>query len=169
MPPPPGMDLGPEPPEPPRKLPDGFALRVRLTRNVPMIIGLGFTLIGGFMTVAMISVKTWAALFPAFFLLGGLGMLKMGFQEGARVLDAFRHGRAVRGKAASVREDKQTTVNGRHPWEIIYTFEAEGHPYEGKVTTFEAATANRFYGGPPVWVLVMENNPERNTVYPPIR
>jgi hypothetical protein len=163
------MDLGPEPPEPPRKLPDGFALRVRLTRNVPMIIGLGFTLIGGFMTVAMISVKTWAALFPAFFLLGGLGMLKMGFQEGVRVLDAFRHGRAVRGKAASVREDTQTTVNGRHPWEIIYTFEAEGQPYEGKVTTFEAATANRFYGQPPVWVLVVEDNPERNTVYPPIR
>lgn len=169
MPPPPGMDAGPEPPPPPRKLPEGFALRVRLTRNLPMIIGLVFTFLGGMMTLAMIGAKTWAALFPGFFLLGGLGMLKMGIQQGSQTLDAFRNGLAVKGRAASVRQDMQTTVNGRHPWEIIYTFESEGYPREGKTMTWEVETANRLQCGAPLWVLVVEGNPERNTVYPPIR
>ncbi len=169
MPPPPGMDAGPEPPPPPRALPDGFTLRVRLTRNLPMILGLGFTLFGGIMTMAMVAAKTWAALLPGFFLLGGLGMLKLGMQQSASTLDAFKNGRAVKGKSASVRQDMQTTVNGRHPWEITYTFDAGGYPMEGKATTWETATANRFQCGTPLWVLVVENNPERNTPYPPIR
>jgi hypothetical protein len=169
MPAPPGTELGPEPPPAPRKLPEGFALRVRLTRNFPLMAGLAFTILGGGMTAAMIGLKTWAALFPAFFFLGGIGMVRVGIQEASRTLDAFRNGRAVRGKVACVREDKQTAVNDRHPWDIIYTFEEGGHAYEGKMSTFESATANRFRGGLPVWVLVVDGVPERNTLYPPIR
>jgi hypothetical protein len=163
------MEIGPEPPPPPRRLPPGFATRQRITGNVVSIIGLAFTGVGCVMLLAMIAAPGWALCIPGVLLFVGVSILNRGIQTANQMLDAFRNGRAVRGKAASVRQDPHTTVNGRHPWEISYSFEAEGHPYEGKVTTYETATANRFYGSPPVWVLVVENRPERNTLYPPIR
>lgn len=169
MPPPPGMDAGPEPPPPPRRLPEGFALRVRVTHNVSFIIGLVISLSCGLITAAFAAAKTWAALLPGVFLLGGLFLTWHGIKHASRVLDAFRNGRAIKGKIASVREDKTTKMNGRHPWDILYTFEAEGHHHDGKISTFEAATANRFYGSPPVWVLVVDGLPERSTLYPPVK
>lgn len=169
MPPPPGMDAGPEPPPAPRRLPEGFALRVRLTGNLPIIMGLIISFVGGFLTLALVGAKSWLALFPGFFLVVGLSLTWHGVTSASRVLDAFRNGRAIKGRIASVRTDTTTKVNGQHPWEIVYSFQAEGHPYEGKVTTFEAAAANRFYGSPPVWVLVVEGVPERNTLYPPVK
>jgi hypothetical protein len=169
MPPPPGMDIGPEPPAPPRKLPSGFATRMRLTGNVTTIIGLAFTGFGALFSLAMVNAPSWALIFPAFFLLGGLLMLKAGLGTANRILDAFKNGRAVRGKVSTVREDSSTKVNGRSPWDIVYTFESEGHQYEGKMQTFETATAHRYQGWPPVWVLVVEGEPERNTLYPPVK
>jgi hypothetical protein len=163
------MDIGPEPPAPPRKLPSGFAMRMRLTGNVTTIIGLVFTGFGGLLTLAMINAPSWAILFGAFFLLAGLLMVKAGLGTANRILDAFKNGRAVKGKVSTVRQDTTTKVNDRHPWDIVYTFESEGHPYEGKMQTFETATANRFQGWPPVWVLVVEGDPERNTLYPPVK
>lgn len=169
MPPPPGADIGPEPPSAPRKLPAGFATRVRLTGNVGTIIGLVFTGFGALLTLAMINAPSWALIFGAFFLLGGLLMVKAGLQSANRILDAFKNGQAVRGKVSTVRQDSSTKVNGRSPWEIVYTFESGGHQYEGKTTTFETATAHRYQGWPPVWVLVIEGDPERNTLYPPVK
>jgi hypothetical protein len=169
MPPPPGMDAGPEPPPPPRKLPKVFAMRVRFTRNWMLIAGLVCLVIFLAMINVLLDYQNFAAAFlPVLFLVGGIGGIIQGVQRATRVLDAFRNGRAVKGKIASVREDKQTTMNNKHPWNIVYTFESGGHHYEGKVTTFETDTANRLQGGPPVWVLVVEGNAERNTVYPPI-
>ncbi|RBP43859.1 hypothetical protein DES53_105258 [Roseimicrobium gellanilyticum] len=169
MPPPPGMDIGPEPPAAPRKLPSGFAMRMRVTGNITTIIGLIFSGVACLMTLAMIGAKNWAALIGGSMLLGGLLMVKAGLGSANRILDAFKNGRPVRGKVASVREDPNTTVNGRHPWDIVYTFESGGHQYEGKMQTYETATANRYQGWPPVWVLVVDGDPERNTLYPPVK
>jgi hypothetical protein len=169
MPPPPGMDIGPEPPSPPRKLPSGFATRMRLSGNVTTIFGLVFTGFGALLTLAMIGAKSWAVVFGGAFALGGLLMLKSGLQSANRILDAFKKGRAVRGKVSTVRQDTTTKVNDRHPWDIVYTFESGGHQYEGKMQTFETATANRYQGWPPVWVLVVEGDPDRNTLYPPVK
>ena len=169
MPPPPGADIGPEPPAPPRKLPSGFAMRMRLTGNVTTIIGLVITGFGALFALSMVKAPSWALLFPAFFLMAGLLMLKAGLGSANRILDAFKNGRAVKGKVSTVREDTSTKVNGRSPWDIVYTFESEGHQYEGKMQTFENATAHRYQGWPPVWVLVVEGDPERNTLYPPVK
>jgi hypothetical protein len=169
MPPPPGMELGPEPPPAPRKLPSGYAFRERFTGNLVTIIGLAFTAVGCIMALAMLAAPGWALCIPGLMLLGGLSVLKNGIQSANRVLDAFRHGRAVKGRAASVQQDRSTSVNGQHPWQIVYTFESGGHAYEGKTQSWESATAMRFYGNPPVWVLVVENQPERNTLYPPVK
>lgn len=169
MPPPPGMDMGPEPPPPPRKLPEGYALRLLLTENIVTILGIGVTFVGVVATLSMIRAISWAILVGGLFLFVGLSMLRSGLRSGSRTLDAFKNGRPIRGRIASVRQDTSTRVNGRHPWEITYTFEYGGHPHEGKAQTFESATANRLWGGPPVWVLVVENKPERCSLYPPVK
>jgi hypothetical protein len=169
MPAPPGMDAGPEPPPPPRKLPEGFALRVSLTRNWMLLAGLGCLFVALSMINALLDFQSFgAALLPIVFIVGGLGGIVQGVQRAARTLDAFRNGLPVKGRVGSVREDTQTTVNGRHPWNIVYTFECDGHHYEGKAITFDAETANRLHSRL-VWVLVVKGNPERNTVYPPIK
>jgi hypothetical protein len=142
-------------------------MRARL--NFLMIGGLAFVLLGGMMTAFLISVKSWAALFPGFFFLGGLGMVKEGFRQGVRTLDAFRNGTGILGKVTSVRRDHQTEMNNRNPWDICYSFPMDGQTREGKVTTFESDTAERFSVNRPVWVLAVEKRPERNTLYPPIR
>ena len=169
MPPPPGMELGPEPPPPPRRLPEGYAFRTRFLTNVATMIGLGFTAVGAIMALAMVAAPWWALTFPGFLLVGGISLLKHGLGSANRVLDAFRNGRAVKGHISSVSLDTSVKINGRSPWNIVYTFEADGHPYEGKVSTMETATSNRFRGSPPVWVLAVDGRPERNTLYPPVK
>ena len=169
MPAPPGMELGPAPPPPPRKLPEGFAFRQRFIGNMVTMIGLGFTAVGSIVALAMVAAPGWALLIPGFILLGGLSMVKHGIQTANRTLDAFCNGRAVKGRIASVRQDPNTKVNGQSPWKIVFTFEMDGHTYDGETLTWEAATSNRFYGSPPVWVLVVDGNPQRNTLYPPVK
>lgn len=169
MPPPPGMDAGPEPPPAPRTLPPGFAFRIRLSRNISSIMGLIFTGVGVIATLAAAGARSWGLLVTAPILAGGVFMLKHGLESAGRVLLAFKQGRAVKGRVASVREDRQTTINNRHPWDIVYTFTADGHTHEGKMQTYETATANRYQGTPQVWVLVVDGCPECNTLYPPIK
>ena len=170
MPPPPGMDAGPEPPPPPRALPHGYATRVRWSGNLLTILGTVLTTIGALFTWTVIAAgKIGAVAFFGIFLVAGFFMLKSGLRKASHILTAFKKGRAVKGRVASVRADTTTKINNRHPWEIVYTFKMDGHAYEGKVTTLEAATANRFQGGPEVWVLVVEGSPEKNTLYPPVK
>jgi hypothetical protein len=163
------MDAGPPPPPPPRPLPEGFATRVRFTHNFILLLGLAFFLFGGLMTAFLVAKKSWAALFPGFFLLGGIGMLKEGILTASRTLKAFRHGKAILGRIVSVTVDRQSHANGRHPWDIVYSFEVDGQTHQGKFTTFESATMERFPVQRPVWVLAVEKDPARNTIYPPIR
>jgi hypothetical protein len=169
MPAPPGVELGPAPPPTPRRLPEGFAFRQRFSGNIATIIGAAFTAVGSIMGLAMIAAPGWALMLPACILIGGISALVHGLQTASRTLDAFRHGKAVQGHVSAVAQDLSTKVNGQSPWIITYTFELEGHAYEGKAQTFDTATSNRMRGNPPVWVLVMEGNAERNTMYPPLK
>lgn len=169
MPPPPGMDAGPGPPSAPRTLPRGFAFRMFWSRNVNTIMGAIFTVVSGLFTLSSIAARSWWALLCGLFLFGSAQLLFHGIRTARHILDAFKNGRAVKGRIESVREDHTTTINGRHPWDITYSFQSGGQAYDGKMQTYETATANRYQGRPPVWVLVVDNAPERNTLYPPIR
>jgi hypothetical protein len=169
MPPPPGMEIGAPPPPAPRKLPEGYAFKQRVLGNPFTLIGGAFTLVGWVMGLAMLAAPGWVLLIPGFLLIGGIMMLWRGLQTANRGLDAFQNGKAIQGRISDVRQDTGTKVNGRSPWIITYTFDHDGHAYEGETSTWETATANRMYGKPPVWVLVVEGNPARNTMYPPLK
>ncbi len=168
MPPLPGMELGSPPPGAPRTLPKGFAMRTLLTSNFATIFGLVITGFSSLFTWAMLVAKPWVAIFPGLFLLGGLSMLRYGWKQGRATLRAFRHGEAVQGKLATLEKDTTTTVNGKHPWKLIYHFQLGNELHEGKVISFDSTVGTRTRGQP-LWVLYVEKDPAQNTLYPPIR
>lgn len=167
LPPPPGMDIGPPPPAAPRKLLPRYVRRVRITSNIAVMVGAGFFMFGLLMFIPMVVNRLWAAVLPGFFMLGGGSMFRYGWRQASGVLNAFRYGRAVEGKVHRVSWDTSTTVNGEHPWKLVYVFTADNQRYEGSVTTFDA-TAGERSSGQPLWVLYNEADPTQSAIYPPL-
>jgi hypothetical protein len=163
-----GMSLGPPPPDAPRKLPKGYATRIRWTRSLEALLGGVFTLMGSMMMVPMLVHKMWLpALFPAFFFIGGVSIFVRGWRQASGVLHAFRYGIAVRGEIRSVDKDTSQSYNGRHPWRLTYTFTVNDQIHDGQVISFADSVAVRSRGEP-LWVLYEEDDPTVNTVFPPM-
>ncbi len=168
LPPPPGMRLGDPPPPAPRKLPGTYVKRVRWTENIATLVGMGFTGVGLLMAVPMLVNKLWLpALFPGFFLLGGVSMFRHGWKTAAGRLRAFGQGKAVQGRIERVSMDTTQQINGRHPWRVVYHFTIGDQWHEGQITTFDS-TASLRSSGQPVWVLYNEADPTENAIYPPL-
>ncbi len=164
------------PPPPPRALPPGFRRRVLYTKNVMTMIGLGFTGIGGFLTLifAIIAIAGrepslfLGAGFSALFLTGGIFMLRFGLRRGRGILLAFEHGVATQGRVTDVYLDTSIKINNRSPWAVEYAFEAGGRSVRGKAHAWDADLVQELHAGGPVHVLYVENDPERSTLYPPM-
>lgn len=165
----PGMDPGPEPEPPPRAVPPCFVRAQQWSRN-PLVLGGAFLLVAGSAAfLPGVFTKSWLALIPLVFAVMGAVVLSAGRKEAARILDAFRLGRAVKGEIVSVQLDSPYQVNGRHPWRIVYTFKtSDGISRRGAVITFDGAAPQR-QPGQPVWVLVVDACPQQNTIYPPVK
>lgn len=168
LPPQPGMGLGEAPPPAPRALPRGFAFRVKWSRNAPVLIGLGCVLISGLMLFAMIKAKTWLAIAPALFVAAGVTMFAYGRNRAVGILRAFRRGAVAEGKISEVRLDTTQSVNGRHPWKVVYQFPVKEALCEGSFVSYDSTVGQRG-SGQPVWVLYAAGNPAENTLYPPVR
>ncbi|TLD69818.1 hypothetical protein FEM03_15965 [Phragmitibacter flavus] len=168
MPPMPGMAIGAPPPPAPRSVPSGFPLRVLLTNNIASIIGAIIFGAGAFMTLMFLVAGNWGALFPGLFALGGFLVLRFGIKQGRSTLHAFRDGIAVEGKVHQVSKDTTTTVNGEHPWKLVYHFRVADHLHQGVLISFDSTLSKRV-SGQPLWVLYVPENPEKNTLYPPVK
>jgi hypothetical protein len=169
MPPLPGMELGEEPSVAPRALPAGFARKQKWTGNPLALVGLIFSLGGWLLLLVFIFVLPLFAFSPLIFVVLGWVLLRAGRKQAARVLGAFQFGRAVKGTINEVNVDSSMVVNGRSPWRIGYTFQtADGGTHEGSASTFDTSASDR-QRGQPVWVLVVDGDPEQNTIYPPVR
>lgn len=169
MPPLPGMELGPEPPAPPRSLPSGFARKQKWTGNPLALVGLIFSLVGWLLLLVFIFVLPLFALIPLIFVILGWVLLRAGRKSSSRVLNAFQYGRAVKGMVTEVVVDSSYQVNGRNPWRIHYSFQtADGTTHEGNAMTFDSTAQDR-RRGQLLWVLVVDAKPEQNTIYPPVR
>lgn len=165
--PPLGQGLGPQPPPAPRKLPTAYVRRVRWTQNIATMIGPGFAGIGLLFSLPMVVNKLWQAVFPMFFVVGGVSMFVHGWKIASSRLRAFRFGKAVEGKIYRVQMDTTQHVNGRHPLRVIYHFPVEGQMQEGVITSFDTTAARRD-SGQPVWVLYNETDPAENAIFPPL-
>ena len=168
LPPPPGMELGSPPPDAPRALPKGFEVRVLWTRNVFAMVGGIFLLVAAPLMIALFFVKPIAGLFPMIHATVGFLLFRHGRSKGLSTIHAFRDGRAVKGEVSEVYVDTSTRVNGRSPWLLKYKFPVRGQMHEGEVRTWDADTAER-ERGQPLWVLYVEEAPEKNTLYPPLK
>lgn len=167
MPPIPGMEIGPEPPPPPRLLPRRFEFRLKWSRNIAVICGMAFMLFGGLMLSLALKARAWFAIIPGIVFVMGFFMFRYGRQEAAGTIRAFRHGFATEGKIAGVSVDTTQSINGRHPWRLVYHFMVETQQHEGVLTSFDSTLGNRS-AGQPLWVLYLRDDPEECTIYPPL-
>jgi hypothetical protein len=168
LPPPPGMELGPPPPEAPRALPKGFEFRQKWGANVYTIVGAAFTFVGAVLTTVFAVVFPWACLFTGLFLVGGFQMFRKGRAEAVGIIKAFKTGRGVAAKIVEVSYDNSLTINGKSPYKIVYSFSDGTQEHEGSAQTFDSSAVSRTRGQP-IWVLYVENDPSQNTIYPPVR
>jgi len=163
-----GSVLGDEPPPAPRKLPKGFALRTRFTGNIATIAGSAFFFVGSLIFWGLVKAKTFAALFPFFFMISGFFLFRYGWKSASTVLRAFRRGVAVPGEVYECRIDRTQSVNGDHPYKLTWHFTVEGREYEGTLTSYDSTLGSRGCGQP-LWVLYVPRDPAQNTIYPPVR
>jgi len=159
----------------PRRLPGGYAIRQILFSNVAAFIGLFFAafglLFGGLgcpLTIVLIPLGLGFCGFGLLF--GGLGLLiSVPAMRGAqRRLRALRVGEFVRGRIVEVTRDTSQSVNGRHPWLLRYLFDTGTSVHEGTVSAWEWLEGER-EPDEPVWVVFLEEDPEVNAIWPPVR
>jgi hypothetical protein len=169
MPPLPGMELGPPPPPAPRELPKGFERKQMWLGNPLALVGAIFLFVGSFLFLVFLIVLPLVSFFPLLFVILGWFIMRAGRRQSLRVLNAFRLGRAIKGTITQVVVDPTMQVNGQHPWRIHYSFTgADGHPHEGNASTFDSSAMDR-QRGQPIWVLAVDDDPDQNTIYPPVK
>ena len=168
LPPPPGMDLGPPPPDAPRQLPKGYEFRVKWSRNLTVIFGCAFMGFAAIFCLATIMAPWWFRILPVLFFLGGVAMFRSGRRQANGVLRALRHGLAAEGKIHSLDKDTSQSINGRHPWRLVYHFTVEDQICEGILIAWDSTLSSRHIGQP-LWVLYVAEDPAQNTIYPPLK
>jgi hypothetical protein len=150
--------------------------RIRFTRNVFLLVGVVFLGVGGlmgpiFLIVGLAGGKGLFAVLGLVFtaVFGGLGLVLAlkGHRDAMSVLRSFQFGRAAQGTIRSVYYDTSVRINQRSPWALEYSFEAGGRSVSGKARSWDDSVQGR-QPGQPVHVLYLEEDPEQNTIYPPV-
>jgi hypothetical protein len=173
-PPPPVADIA-EPPAAPRTFRDNFVWRKLgaegwvIAAGVFALVGAIFGVVGLVLTLAVVTafVGIPFALLGGAFLVGGGGVLAWRYNEAQKTLTVLRTGEATLGQIVDVYQNTSVEVNGRHPWNITYRFDAGGQTHEGKTTTLRTPGMDH-QEGQPVYVLYLSADPWQNTIYPPV-
>lgn len=131
------------------------------------LIGAIFGLVGVVLTISIVAafVGLPFAGIGALFLIIGVPILVWRYQDAQGTLEVLQVGTPAMGQITSVHQNYNIRVNGRYPWSILYQFELLGQAYEGKVTTLSQPDLSQ-QPDKPVYVLYLQGNPERNTIYP---
>jgi hypothetical protein len=147
-----GVPDWPEPPPAPRTLPPGYEWRIKLWKNVLVIVGVIFTV-----------PFFWTVVFPAI----GLVLWYRGAQRARRWLRALTLGHPVEGTILRVYEDTSEAINDRHPLRIDYAFEAPVGRIEGHVQSWDPISI-AWAPGDRVWVVADDADPTSNALWPPV-
>ena len=107
------------------------------------------------------------ALFPLIHLVVGLVLLLIPLRNRARRQRIYRHGEVTMARIDAVGYDRSLTVNGENPYEVVWTFDIDGHRYHDKRSTF-STDAQRFRPGDPIWIIYDPFDPEESVEWPPI-
>ena len=161
------------PPPPPRRLPRNHVRRSLLTdgwaimAGVFTLLGAIFGLVGITLTITIVAALVGVpfAGMGALFLAFGVPILIWRYGEAQQTAEVLREGEAALGEIVSVSQNRYVRGNRRHPWRIVYRFEAQGRGHEGKISTLSRPDLSQ-QPGRPVYVLFSHSDPGRNTIYP---
>ena len=156
----------------PRDVPDGYVREQLLTSGwaisagVLSLLGFIFAILG--LLLAGLDVPVG----PAFvgvglvLLIVGVPVLLWRYIAARHMAKIFRLGEVTSGNVISVQLKRTVRVNRRHPWVISYQFRTVGREYSGRYATFSSSSAE-LQPGQLVYVLYLQDNPERNILYVP--
>lgn len=161
------------PPPAPRPISDSFAWKLVFSDGW-FIAGMVFALLGGIfsfigviLTLALVTMIIGIpfALLGFAFLSLGVAAIFWRYQKARTTVRVLQVGQAVRGEIVSVEQNYNVRVNQRHPWKIVYRFQASGSEFEGQVSTLNMP-GDSLRVGNPVAVLYLPENPLQNAIYP---
>jgi hypothetical protein len=163
----------PSPPPAPRPIPQRYVWRLLSTDGwwivslVFGLLGIIFSLVGGGLILGVITAFVGFPLFLAGlgFLAGGVLVFNWRHQNARKVVDVLREGETTRGQITEILENYSVMINGRHPWEIRYQFQANGQDHEGEVVTLNQPEPG-LQAGRGVCVLYLPAAPKWNSIYP---
>ena len=165
--------LPPAPPSAPRPIADSYLWRLLLgdgwavAAGIFGLIGSIFFFVGFMLTVAIITafVGLPFALLGLALLAAGVTILVRRYEAAKMTVGVLRHGQAAAGRIVSAEANYNVRVNGRNPWTITYSFQANGQDQQGSVTTLNPP-GPALQPDHPAWVLFLPDAPQNSTLYP---
>lgn len=127
----PGGDPGPRPPPAPRQLPAGYEGRVKLWKNVLVLLGVIFSVC-----------FFWTLVFPII----GIPLWIVGAKKANRTIAALKYGVATSGRLREVRVDTSQHINGQHPWKIEFEYDTPDGVRTASVEAWDPSHADRVIG-----------------------
>ncbi|MFL5753079.1 MAG: hypothetical protein ACJ76F_06715 [Bacteroidia bacterium] len=161
LPPPAGPHRGDAPPPVPRFIPKQFKNKLLYQKNYLLLFGALFAV----------------ANFPFSSRLNGLDIILigigayccwMGYARAMRKINVLQRGEIAEGAITSAGENLSTEVNGKHPYQIEYTYEVNGTKRKGQMNCWDETSLSH-YEGEPVWVVYSTGSFENNSsIWPPL-
>jgi hypothetical protein len=163
----------PRPLPAPRPAPPNYIRRNLLTDAgaivalVFLILGVVFSLVGGVLTVLIITaiVGVPFLLLGLLFLAASIPLMGMRYNRLKKRLEVIQTGEVADADLVGVEENLHVRVNGRHPWSLMYRFQVLGREYAGKTVTL-TPPGPQFQPGSRVYVLYQTDDPTLNLLYP---
>jgi hypothetical protein len=95
----------------------------------------------------------------------GAVLVLVAWRSNRREIQAFVHGKAVRGRVFERREDRRVRYRYRYAWRVGWEFTVEGQRHTGSLSHMDKAVLEAAIPGDDVVVLYDPRRPATNTLY----
>ncbi|MBI5546253.1 MAG: hypothetical protein HY901_20375, partial [Deltaproteobacteria bacterium] len=102
-----------------------------------------------------------AGIFP----LVGATLLGFAIRSNRREIRAFTHGAPALARVVFSGLDRAVKVNGRHPFLVRWTFQAEGGAWTGSISAMDQGRLEGIFDAGEIVVLYLPGAPQVNTVW----
>ncbi|AKT40403.1 DUF3592 domain-containing protein [Chondromyces crocatus] len=96
---------------------------------------------------------------------GGVSLLVLGFRARSAQERAFRHGLPAPGRLLRRDFDKATSIGNKHPFEVVWEFDAHGTTHIGRLSHLDRSLVERALEGKELTVLYDPADPSANTLW----
>ena len=165
----------PAPPPAPREVPKGYMGKVMKGEVTPIVgaifapLGIIFAVVGCVLLFVFTPVGIPFSIIGGVFTVIGLGLLLSGYGKAQRTVQVLQDGLTAEGEIVDIYRDESRSVNGRHPWVIAYEFAVDNQVYDGEMRSLERRLPAHIQLDAPTYILYLPENPDVNTLFPPLR